>query len=100
MRAVQIAALRAAVVGAVVALVTAGAGWATAVPLPEQDSFYDEPAGLAELANGTVLASRVIEPESFLQPLPAEAWQVQYKTIDNHGAPRAYIATVLVPHGE
>ncbi|WP_410876227.1 lipase family protein [Nocardia sp. A7] len=100
MRAREIVTVRATVVGAVVALVTACAGWATAVPLPEQDSFYAEPAGLADLANGTVLASRAIEPESFLQPLSAEAWQVQYKTIDNHGAPRAYIATVLVPHGE
>ncbi|MFD4428175.1 lipase family protein [Nocardia sp. NPDC058497] len=71
-----------------------------AVPLPEQDSFYAEPVGLADLPNGTVLASRAIEPESFLQPLPADAWQVQYKTIDNHGTPRAYIATVLVPQGE
>ncbi|MFD4461243.1 lipase family protein [Nocardia sp. NPDC058480] len=100
MRVVEIATLRATVVGAVFALVTACAGWAAAVPLPEQDSFYAEPAGLADLANGTVLASRAIEPESFLLPLPAEAWQVQYKTVDNHGAPRAYVATVLVPHQE
>lgn len=100
MRAVEIATLRVTVVGAVFALVAACAGWATAVPLPEQDSFYAEPAGLADLADGTVLASRVIEPESFLQPLQADAWQVQYKTIDNHGAPRAYVATVLVPHGD
>ncbi|MFD6454679.1 lipase family protein [Nocardia sp. NPDC060220] len=100
MRAVQIATLRAAVGGVVFALVAACAGWATAVPLPEQDSFYAQPAGLADLADGTVLASRVIETESFSQPLPADAWQVQYKTIDNHGAPRAYIATVLVPHRE
>ncbi|UGT54376.1 lipase family protein [Nocardia asteroides] len=75
-------------------------GWAVAVPPPEQDSFYAEPAGLANLADGTVLASRVIEPVSFGSPLPADAWQVQYKTIDNHGEPRAYVATVLVPHGE
>ncbi|MEU8899145.1 lipase family protein [Nocardia sp. NPDC048505] len=79
---------------------TIGTGWATAVLLPEQDSFYAEPAGLAESANGTVLASRAIEPESFGQPLPARAWQVRYKTVDGHGAPRAYVATVLVPHRE
>lgn len=87
-----------AVAGAVVALVTAATG-AAAVPLPEQDSFYAEPAGLAGSANGTVLASREVEARSFLQPLPADAWQVQYKTIGNHGEPRAYLATVLVPHG-
>ncbi|MEV6058405.1 lipase family protein [Nocardia asteroides] len=91
---------RAAVSGAIVALTTICAGWATAVPLPHQDSFYAEPAGLADLADGTVLASRSVDTESFLQPLRAQAWQVQYKTIDTHGAPRAYLATVLVPHGE
>ncbi|MFC9473362.1 lipase family protein [Nocardia sp. NPDC056952] len=100
MPAVRIAALRATVSGAVFALVAACAGGATAVPLPEQDSFYAQPEGLADLADGTVLSSRVIETESFGQPLPADAWQVQYKTIDNHGAPRAYVATVLVPHRE
>lgn len=100
MRAWKIAISRAAAVGAVCALVTAFTGSATAVPLPDQDSFYAEPAGLQNLANGTVLASRAIEAESLLQPLPADAWQVQYKTIDNHGAPRAYIATVLVPQRE
>ncbi|MFF2083220.1 lipase family protein [Nocardia sp. NPDC058176] len=94
------ATLRVAVVGAVFALIAACAGWAVAVPLPEQDPFYAEAAGLADLPNGSVLASRAIEPKSFLQPLPAEAWQVQYKTIDNHGAPRAYVTTILVPHRE
>ncbi|WP_280346397.1 lipase family protein [Nocardia neocaledoniensis] len=97
---VGIAVSRVAIIGALLAAVTAGAGWAAAVPLPEQDSFYAEPDGLAGLADGTVLASRVIEPESFGSPLPADAWQVQYKTRGNHGEPRAYIATVLVPHGE
>jgi hypothetical protein len=87
-------------VAAVLALVTACAGWATAVPAPEQDSFYVEPAGLAGVANGAVLGSRPVEPESYGLPLPADAWQVRYKTVDNHGEPRAYVATVLVPHGE
>ncbi len=100
MRAREITAIRAAVAGMAVALSTACAGWAAAVPPPHQDSFYAEPADLADLPNGTVLASRVVEPKSFLLPLPAHAWQVQYKTIDNHGAPRAFVATVLVPHGE
>src|SRR3546814_19673949 len=85
MRVVKVATLRATVVGAVFVLVAAGASWATAVPLPEQDSFYAEPEGLAGSANGTVLASRVIETESFGQPLPADAWQVRYKPIGNPG---------------
>ncbi|MFD6221618.1 lipase family protein [Nocardia asteroides] len=89
---------RAAVIGAIVALTATCAGWATAVPLPEQDSFYAEPTGLAGLADGTVLASRAVDTESFRQPLRVQAWQLRYKTTDTHGAPRAYLATVLVPH--
>ncbi|MFD6162394.1 lipase family protein [Nocardia sp. NPDC060256] len=100
MRAVWIVMLRAAVVAVVFGLVATGAGWAVAVPLPDQDSFYAAPPGIAGLPNGTVVASRAIEAESFLIPLPADAWQVQYKTIDNHGRPSAYVATILVPQQE
>ncbi|WP_405166399.1 lipase family protein [Nocardia sp. NBC_01499] len=92
--------LQAAVVTAVFGLVTACASAATAVPLPDQDSFYTTPPGIANLPNGTVLASRSIDAKSFLQPLPANAWQVQYKTIDNQGRPSAYLATILVPQQE
>ncbi|MFI6996336.1 lipase family protein [Nocardia sp. NPDC050175] len=92
--------LRAGVVAVVFGLVVTGAGWAVAVPLPDQDSFYAAPSGIADLPNGTVVASRAIEAESFLMPLPADAWQVQYKTIDNHGRPSAYVATILVPQQE
>ncbi|MFI6172141.1 lipase family protein [Nocardia sp. NPDC051052] len=100
MRAVWIGLLRAAVTVAAFGLVTTCACWATAVPLPDQDSFYATPPGIADLPNGTALASRPIEAQSFLQRLPADAWQVQYKTIDNHGRPSAYVATILVPQQE
>ncbi|WP_433664137.1 lipase family protein [Nocardia sp. CA-128927] len=85
---------------AVFGLMATCACWASAVPLPEQDSFYTMPPGIADLPNGTVLASRPINAESFLLPLPADAWQVQYKTIDNHGRPSAYVATIFVPQQE
>ncbi|MEV0247411.1 lipase family protein [Nocardia sp. NPDC050712] len=81
-------------------MTTLCAGGATAVPLPEQDSFYAERPGIENLPNGSVLASRPIEAESFTQPLAAQAWQVQYKTVDNHGRARGYVATVLVPQQE
>ncbi|ASF13119.1 lipase [Nocardia brasiliensis] len=85
----------------VAAYVTAtSAGWATAVPLPEQDSFYTVPPGIADLPNGTILASRPIDARSYFQPLAADAWQVQYKTVDNRNEPSAYIATILVPQQE
>ncbi|WP_338772953.1 lipase family protein [Nocardia vulneris] len=90
--------LAAAIVAAYVAVTSAGA--ATAVPLPEQDSFYTVPPGIADLPNGTVLASRPIDAQSYFQPLAADAWQVQYKTIDNRNEPSAYIATILVPQQE
>lgn len=93
MRAAWIVLWQAAVFG----LVTTYAGGATAVPLPEQDSFYSSPPGIANLPNGTVLTSRPIDAQSYQLPLAADAWQVQYKTVDNHGRPSAYIATVLVP---
>lgn len=96
MRAAWMVMAQAAIAG----LVTACTGWATAVPLPEQDSFYSVPPDIANLPNGTVLASRPISAQSYQLPLPADAWQVQYKTIDNHGRPSAYIATVLVPQQE
>ncbi|MEV6561590.1 lipase family protein [Nocardia sp. NPDC051756] len=85
---------------AVFGLATTFADGASAVPLPEEDSFYSVPPDIANLPNGTVLASRPVDTQSFLLPLPADAWQVQYKTIDNHGRPSAYIATVLVPQQE
>jgi hypothetical protein len=70
---------------------------AAAPPVPEKDPFYAVPRGIGGLANGTVLASRAITAYSGPLPMPAQAWQVKYKTLDNQGAPTATVTTVMVP---
>jgi hypothetical protein len=67
------------------------------VPIPSDDPFYAVPGGIAHLANGTVLASRPITPLAGPLPLPARAWEVKYKTLDNLGHPTATVDTVLIP---
>jgi hypothetical protein len=68
-----------------------------AVPQPDDDPFYAVPRGLAKLTNGEVLRSREIDPTALSVPMPAHAWQVLYKTIDNTGAPTATVTTIMVP---
>jgi pimeloyl-ACP methyl ester carboxylesterase len=68
-----------------------------AVPNPDQDPFYSVPSRLAGIRDGTVLASRQVQAMAGLVPMPARAWQVKYKTIDNLGRATATITTVMVP---
>jgi hypothetical protein len=68
-----------------------------AVPRPTDDPFYDVPTGITGLANGTVLASRPIQAMAGPVSMPAHAWEVKYKTIDNLGNATATITTVMVP---
>jgi hypothetical protein len=67
-------------------------------PVPDKDPFYAVPDGIGGLANGTVLASRPITAYAGPLPMPATAWQVKYKTLDNRGAPTATVTTVMVPN--
>lgn len=69
----------------------------TAVPLPDDDPFYAQPADLEPLENGSVLDSRPVTAKVLGVPMAAAAWQVKYKTIDQHGEPSAYVTTVLIP---
>jgi hypothetical protein len=64
---------------------------------PDGDPFYAVPPGIAGLANGTVIKSRKVTVTALSVPLPADAWQVQFKTQDNTGAASAYVTTVMVP---
>ncbi len=66
-------------------------------PVPEDDPFYDVPADVADYRNGEVIDSRPIEPKAFEIPLPAQGWQVLYRTEDRRGRPSATVTTVLVP---
>jgi hypothetical protein len=89
-------------VGALLALALAGAAAASApaaaaVPLPTSDPFYAVPSHIAGLPNGTVLASRAITAYAGPVPMPAQAWEVKYKTIGNLGQATATVTTIMVP---
>jgi hypothetical protein len=90
---------RIALLATAISLTAAGSALADHVPLPENDPFYAVPKQrtLAGKPNGKVLASREVEVNSNDVPIPATGWQVKYKTIDVHGRPSAYVATVMVP---
>ena len=68
-----------------------------AVPQPADDPFYNVPPNIGGLPNGTILASRQVQAYALAVPIPARAWQVKYKTIDQRGNPSAYVTTILVP---
>jgi Secretory lipase len=72
-------------------------GLADVPPVPDHDPFYAVPARIGRLANGTVLASRTITAYAGLVPLPAQAWEVKYKTLDNQGHPTATVTTIMIP---
>jgi Secretory lipase len=87
-----------ALTGAAIALAGAAvASAAVAVPLPTSDPFYAVPASISGLPNGTVLASRPITAYAGPVPLPAQAWEVKYKTIGNLGQATATVTTIMVP---
>jgi hypothetical protein len=83
-------------IGVVLALALTSAAHAT-VPLPTSDPFYDVPVRIAGLPNGTVLASRPITAYAGPVPLPAQSWEVKYKTLGNLGQPTATVTTIMVP---
>jgi len=67
------------------------------IPIPEDDPFFAAPAHLADVAPGTVLASRRVEVRAFELPVPADAWQLKYRTSDRSGRPTVTVTTLLVP---
>jgi pimeloyl-ACP methyl ester carboxylesterase len=67
------------------------------VPSPDNDPFYAVPNGIAGLANGTIIKSRAVSVSSIGVPLPARAWQLQYKSLDVQGRPTAMVTTVMIP---
>ncbi|MBV9513686.1 MAG: lipase, partial [Mycobacteriaceae bacterium] len=66
--------------------------------LPNDDPFYDPPAGFEHAAPGTVLRSRDVEL-AFMGVVPQRftATQLLYRTTDRLGIPEASVTTVLVP---
>jgi len=92
-------ALLAAAVLTATALVTGAAPSASAagVPVPEDDPFYAVPANVASYPNGAVIAARKITAIAYVLPMPADSWQLLYRTNDAHGVPTATVTTVMVP---
>lgn len=67
------------------------------VPVPEDDPFYDVPANVASYADGAVIATRKVTALAYVVPVPADSWQILYKTRDSHGVPTATVTTLMVP---
>jgi len=92
-----IALLAAALLAATTLITGASPASAAAVPVPEDDPFYAVPANIASYADGAVIASRKITALAYVLPMPADAWQILYKTNDSHGVPTATVTTLMVP---
>ncbi len=85
----------------VLAIGAAGTGLAVAAPssgpgsvVPAQDAFYTAPANIAFYAPGQIVASR---PVSLSLSVPANAWQISYRSEDSHGNPEMAVTTLVVP---
>ncbi|KAH7309334.1 secretory lipase-domain-containing protein [Rhexocercosporidium sp. MPI-PUGE-AT-0058] len=72
-----------------------------AAPLqPTDDPFYTPPAGLADMAPGSILRSRSIGQLSFQGAVPFTAkasYQLMYRTTDSLGNASATVTTIIVP---
>jgi hypothetical protein len=66
-------------------------------PEPDDDPFYDPPAGFEASAPGTVLRSRPVTVTGLGVPIPVTATQTLVRTTDSAGAAVATASTVLVP---
>jgi hypothetical protein len=70
---------------------------AAAIPRPADDPFYDVPAHVHNMSDGTVLRSRRLPASALAEPVHARVWQLLYKTRDNAGRATATVGTLLVP---
>lgn len=64
---------------------------------PLQDSFYDAPDNLSDLANGEVYDQRQVIPDLELQLSFSEVYQIAYKTTNTQGEDSHTITTVFKP---
>lgn len=97
-RPTTLLALLALLAGLLLATVVPGAPVsAGSVPVPEKDPFYAVPADVADYADGAVIDARRITAIAYVLPVPADSWQILYKTRDSHGEPTATVTTLMVP---
>jgi hypothetical protein len=70
---------------------------AAPVPIPEKDPFFAAPANLSALKPGAIIRTRAIQPKVFEIPIPAEGWQLLYRTSDRRGRATVTATTLLLP---
>ena len=70
------------------------------IATPDRDPFYEAPAGLDDVAPGTVLRSRTVEMAFFGRFRYGTATQLLYRSTDAHGLAEAAVTTVVVPRGK
>lgn len=66
---------------------------------PDEDPFYEQPAGLAAAKPGAILRQREVDITALGLPLPVDGHQILYRTADTRKKPVATVATVIVPQG-
>lgn len=91
------ALLAASLLAATLLTATTPPAGALSFPVPEEDPFYAVPANIASYPNGAVIASRRITAIAYVLPIPADSWQILYRTNDSHGLPTATVTTLMVP---
>ncbi len=69
------------------------------IPPPDRDPFYSVPAGLDEIAPGTVLRARSVRLAFFGRFRQGRATQLMYRSTESRGRPEAAVTTVIVPRG-
>ncbi|WP_068004944.1 lipase family protein [Nocardia pseudobrasiliensis] len=65
--------------------------------MPQVDPFYQPPEDFAAAEPGTILRSRPVQLP-FL-PVPAQSWQLLYRTTDLFDQPDVTVTTVILPEG-
>ncbi|MEV6770753.1 lipase family protein [Nocardia sp. NPDC051030] len=67
------------------------------IPVPDKDSWYDDPADLASYQPGQVVRSREVQTRVLGIPFPVYTKQLLYRSNDVHDNPIVTATTVIVP---
>jgi secretory lipase len=70
---------------------------ALGVPAPDDDAFYDPPAGFESKSPGSILRTRGVTVTGLGIPLPVRATQMLVRSTDARGRPVAVVSTLLLP---
>lgn len=67
------------------------------IPVPDQDSWYDDPSGIEDYAPGQIVRSREVQTRLLGIPFPVYTRQLLYRSTDIHGRPIVTATSVIVP---